>query len=234
MSIRSEKGPTRSGLHSTNPSKSTTAKAVAARGNCAGHHCGWPRSGGVTSRRTSERIPNDATGLFQRHVVYVAPVSLTRPYVVGHLLRFVADLRLERIRLPDPVLVRLPATDRRYPVTVGAGSWSRHWWGRSRTYPHPMERKVVAYIERRARPGWIAAFVHVEDSMPLFESGLQVPAGSIEVGESEVHAQINGVMPPFTRVHQAEPLSTAGSRSRMLRFSRPDRACSPNHPWATG
>lgn len=51
-----------------------------------------------------------------------------------------------------------------------------------------MERKVVAYIERRARPGWIAAFVHVEDSIPLFESGLQVPSGSIEVGESEVDA----------------------------------------------
>lgn len=51
-----------------------------------------------------------------------------------------------------------------------------------------MERKVVAYIEHRSRPGVLAAFVHADDDTPLFDSGLQVPAGSIEPQESEVEA----------------------------------------------
>lgn len=50
--------------------------------------------------------------------------------------------------------------------------------------------KVVAYIEHTAHPGRIAAFVHVEDHDPLFESGLQVPAGTVEAGESAAAAAV--------------------------------------------
>lgn len=51
-----------------------------------------------------------------------------------------------------------------------------------------MERKVVAYVEHRHRSGLLAAFVHPEDDEPLFDSGLQVPAGSIDPNESEIDA----------------------------------------------
>jgi 8-oxo-dGTP pyrophosphatase MutT (NUDIX family) len=50
--------------------------------------------------------------------------------------------------------------------------------------------KAVAYVEHRLRPGHLAAFVHGEDEEPLFESGLQVPAGSIESGETEAAAAL--------------------------------------------
>ena len=45
--------------------------------------------------------------------------------------------------------------------------------------------KVVAYIVRDVR---VAVFFHGDDKSPLFESGLQVPAGTIEDGESPEQA----------------------------------------------
>ncbi|HKY74853.1 MAG TPA: NUDIX domain-containing protein [Acidimicrobiia bacterium] len=41
--------------------------------------------------------------------------------------------------------------------------------------------KVVAYIVREGR---VLVFFHEDDENPLFESGLQVPAGTLEPGES--------------------------------------------------
>ena len=38
------------------------------------------------------------------------------------------------------------------------------------------------------RHGRLAVFVHLDDADPLFESGLQVPAGSVEEGESPERA----------------------------------------------
>ncbi len=46
----------------------------------------------------------------------------------------------------------------------------------------------MAYIEHRTRRGLLAVFVHAEDHAPLFDSGLQVPAGSVEPGELEADA----------------------------------------------
>jgi 8-oxo-dGTP pyrophosphatase MutT (NUDIX family) len=44
----------------------------------------------------------------------------------------------------------------------------------------PVVEKVVAYI---VRSGQLAVFIHLDDSDPVYESGLQVPAGTIEPGE---------------------------------------------------
>jgi 8-oxo-dGTP diphosphatase len=49
----------------------------------------------------------------------------------------------------------------------------------------PLVEKVVAYI---VRSGQLAVFVHLDDVEPVFESGLQVPAGTIESGESPEQA----------------------------------------------
>lgn len=43
------------------------------------------------------------------------------------------------------------------------------------------QQKVVAYI---VRDGCILAFLHEEDRNPVLDSGLQVPAGTVEPGES--------------------------------------------------
>lgn len=43
-----------------------------------------------------------------------------------------------------------------------------------------VEQKVVAYVRRG---GSILVFVHVDDAEPIWESGLQVPAGSLRSGE---------------------------------------------------
>jgi len=45
--------------------------------------------------------------------------------------------------------------------------------------------KVVAYI---VSDGRLAVFLHEDDANPLYESGLQVPAGSIEADESPERA----------------------------------------------
>jgi 8-oxo-dGTP pyrophosphatase MutT (NUDIX family) len=49
----------------------------------------------------------------------------------------------------------------------------------------PVVEKVVAYI---VRSGQLAVFIHLHDSDPVYESGLQVPAGTIERGETPEHA----------------------------------------------
>ena len=49
----------------------------------------------------------------------------------------------------------------------------------------PVVEKVVAYI---VRAGQLAVFVHLDDSDPVSQSGLQVPAGTIEPGETPDHA----------------------------------------------
>jgi 8-oxo-dGTP pyrophosphatase MutT (NUDIX family) len=49
----------------------------------------------------------------------------------------------------------------------------------------PVVEKVVAYI---VRAGQLAVFTHLDDSDPVFESGLQVPAGTIEPGETTEQA----------------------------------------------
>jgi 8-oxo-dGTP diphosphatase len=49
----------------------------------------------------------------------------------------------------------------------------------------PVVEKVVAYI---VRSGQLAVFIHLADSDPVFESGLQVPAGTIEPGETPEQA----------------------------------------------
>jgi len=46
--------------------------------------------------------------------------------------------------------------------------------------PRDVEQKVVAYIRRG---GSILVFLHVDDADPLWQSGLQVPAGSLRPGE---------------------------------------------------
>jgi 8-oxo-dGTP diphosphatase len=51
--------------------------------------------------------------------------------------------------------------------------------------------KVVAYI---VRDGSVAVFLHEDDGNPLFESGLQVPAGSIEETESPEQAVLREVV----------------------------------------
>ncbi|MEO5680517.1 MAG: NUDIX domain-containing protein [Acidimicrobiales bacterium] len=43
-----------------------------------------------------------------------------------------------------------------------------------------MDEKVVAYI---ARGDEVLVFLHVDDRDPVLESGLQVPAGTVEPGE---------------------------------------------------
>jgi len=45
--------------------------------------------------------------------------------------------------------------------------------------------KVVAYI---VRDDAVVAFLHEADTDPVLESGLQVPAGTVEVGETPEHA----------------------------------------------
>lgn len=47
--------------------------------------------------------------------------------------------------------------------------------------PGTVEHKVVAYVRRGSS---ILVFVHVDDVDPLWESGLQVPAGSLRDGEA--------------------------------------------------
>jgi 8-oxo-dGTP pyrophosphatase MutT (NUDIX family) len=47
--------------------------------------------------------------------------------------------------------------------------------------------KVVAYI---VRSGQLAVFVHLEDHDPVYDSGLQVPAGTIEPGEAPQSAAL--------------------------------------------
>lgn len=49
----------------------------------------------------------------------------------------------------------------------------------------PVVQKVVAYI---VHAGQLAVFIHLDDSDPVFESGLQVPAGTIEPGETTEQA----------------------------------------------
>jgi len=44
-----------------------------------------------------------------------------------------------------------------------------------------VEQKVVAYVRLG---GSILVFVHLDDAQPLWESGLQVPAGTLRPGES--------------------------------------------------
>jgi 8-oxo-dGTP pyrophosphatase MutT (NUDIX family) len=51
--------------------------------------------------------------------------------------------------------------------------------------------KVVAYVVRGDR---LAVFVHLDDTNPVYESGLQVPAGTVEVGESPVEAVLREVL----------------------------------------
>lgn len=46
--------------------------------------------------------------------------------------------------------------------------------------PGSVEQKVVAYVRRG---GDLLVFVHVDDTDPLWQSGLQVPAGSLHPGE---------------------------------------------------
>jgi len=43
-----------------------------------------------------------------------------------------------------------------------------------------VQRKVVAYIVKADR---LVAFLHEEDTNPVLESGLQVPAGTVDPGE---------------------------------------------------
>jgi 8-oxo-dGTP pyrophosphatase MutT (NUDIX family) len=54
-----------------------------------------------------------------------------------------------------------------------------------------VREKVVAYV---VRDGHVAVFVHEDDGNPLFESGLQVPAGSVEQGESPEQAVLREVV----------------------------------------
>ena len=49
----------------------------------------------------------------------------------------------------------------------------------------------MAYI---VRDGRVAVFLHQDDTNPLFESGLQVPAGSVEVEESPQQAVLREVV----------------------------------------
>lgn len=49
------------------------------------------------------------------------------------------------------------------------------------------ELKVVAYIVRNGR---MVAFLHEDDDDPVMESGLQVPAGTVERGESPEDAVV--------------------------------------------
>jgi 8-oxo-dGTP diphosphatase len=49
----------------------------------------------------------------------------------------------------------------------------------------PVVEKVVAYI---VRSGQLAVFIHLDDAAPVYESGLQVPAGTLEIGESPERA----------------------------------------------
>ncbi|MGN6694251.1 MAG: NUDIX domain-containing protein [Aquihabitans sp.] len=46
--------------------------------------------------------------------------------------------------------------------------------------PGTVEQKVVAYVRRGES---ILVFVHVDDAEPLWESGLQVPSGTLRRGE---------------------------------------------------
>ena len=50
---------------------------------------------------------------------------------------------------------------------------------------------MVAYI---IRDGRLAVFFHEDDASPLFESGLQVPAGTVEDGESPEEAVLREVV----------------------------------------
>jgi len=49
----------------------------------------------------------------------------------------------------------------------------------------PRSEKVVAYVVRGRT---VAVFVHERDANPVRESGLQVPAGTCEAGETPEHA----------------------------------------------
>lgn len=44
----------------------------------------------------------------------------------------------------------------------------------------PVVQKVVAYVVHDRR---VAVFVHLDDVEPVYESGLQVPAGTVHHGE---------------------------------------------------
>lgn len=53
--------------------------------------------------------------------------------------------------------------------------------------PGQVEQKVVVYVRRGDD---LLVFVHVDDTEPLWESGLQVPAGSLQPGETAVDAAL--------------------------------------------
>jgi 8-oxo-dGTP pyrophosphatase MutT (NUDIX family) len=49
----------------------------------------------------------------------------------------------------------------------------------------PVVEKVVAYV---VRSGQLSVFIHLDDATPVYESGLQVPAGTLAIGESPERA----------------------------------------------